>query len=126
MKRGKGEWILVVEDDMEVASLVQAVLMSFNYNTVHIKNGEDALEIYKIHEPKFDLVFSDLGLPNMSGVELFEKLLELNPFIKFIGSSGFGHKDVENDLLSKGVKYFLGKPYSPEKLLEVLRNVIEK
>lgn len=125
MELAKGEYILIVEDDIEVSSLLNDILTAFNYNCVVVEDGESALEIYNSNEPKFALIIGDLGLPKLGGVELFEQLYKVNPQIKFIAISGFGHKDVKNTLLAKGVKAFLPKPFRIVNLLKTIRDILD-
>ncbi|MBU1297874.1 MAG: response regulator [Bacteroidetes bacterium] len=125
MERAKGEYILIVEDDIEVSSLINDILTSFNYNCVVVEDGKSALEIYNSNEPKFALVLSDLGLSKLGGVELFEQLYKINPQIKFIAMSGFGHQDVGDSLQAKGVKAFISKPFRIENLLKTIKDILD-
>lgn len=125
MERAKGEYILIVEDDIEVSSLINDILTSFNYNCVVVEDGESALEIYNSNEPKFALVLSDLGLSKLGGVELFEQLYKINPQIKFIAMSGFGHQNVGDSLQAKGVKAFISKPFRIENLLKTIKDILD-
>jgi DNA-binding NtrC family response regulator len=125
MERRKGEYILIVEDDIEVSSLINDILTSFNYNCVVVEDGKSALEIYNSNEPKFALVLSDLGLSKLGGVELFEQLYKINPQIKFIAMSGFGHQDVGDSLQAKGVKAFISKPFRIENLLKTIKDILD-
>ncbi|MFH2003580.1 MAG: response regulator [Bacteroidota bacterium] len=125
MERAKGEYILIVEDDIEVSSLINDILTSFNYNCVVVEDGKSALEIYSSNEPKFALVLSDLGLSKLGGVELFEQLYKINPQIKFIAMSGFGHQDVGDSLQAKGVKAFISKPFRIENLLKTIKDILD-
>ncbi len=126
MESGKGEYILIVEDNLEVSSLLTEILTTFNYNIIVAGDGESALNLYLANKPQFALVLSDLGLPKLGGVELFEQLYQINPKVKFIATSGFGHIDVENTLLAKGVKAFIPKPLRIENLLKTIRDILDE
>jgi two-component system, cell cycle sensor histidine kinase and response regulator CckA len=125
MELGKGEWILLVEDDHVISSLLEIILTGSGYNIVVAGDGEEAMKIYNEHQPMFDLVISDLGLPKLGGVELFTKLYSENPQLKFIASSGFGGHDLIVSLKNMGVKAFIPKPYIPEDLFKILRNTLD-
>lgn len=125
METGKGEWILIVEDDQEISSLLEVILCGVGYKIVVAKDGEEAVNLYKSHQPPFDLVLSDLGLPKLGGVELFEKLIVYDPKIKFIASSGFSDLTLASELKSKGVKEFIAKPYLPENLFQTIRRTLD-
>lgn len=125
METGKGEWILVVEDDQEISSLLEVILCGVGYKIVVAQDGEEAEMRYKSHKPPFDLVLSDLGLPKLGGVELFEKLIAFDPKIKFIASSGYSDANLAGELKSKGVKEFIPKPYLPENLFRTIREILD-
>lgn len=120
------KWILLVEDDIEISSLLELLLIQNGYNVIKAIDGVEALNIYKTHVPKINLVISDLGLPSLGGIELFQKLLEFDKSVKFIASSGFDQKNFEAQLLSQGIKAFLPKPYHAETLLKVIENILKE
>jgi two-component system cell cycle sensor histidine kinase/response regulator CckA len=125
MELGKGEWNLLVEDDHVISGLLELILTGNGYNLVVAGDGEEAVKIYNDHQPKFDLVISDLGLPKLGGVELYTKLNSENPGLKFIASSGFGGQDLIISLKKMGVKAFIPKPYIPEDLFKIVRNALD-
>ncbi len=125
METGKGEWILIVEDDREISSLLEAILSSVGYNIAVANDGEEAEKLYIAHNPPFNLVLSDLGLPKLGGIELFERLIVYNPKIKFIASSGYFDPFLANDLKTKGIKGFIAKPYLPENLFRNIREILD-
>lgn len=124
MDPANSTWILLDEDDIEISGLLEVILTGFGYNMVVVGDGEDALKVYQTHQPKFDLVISDLGLPKLGGVELFTKLFSENPKLKFIATSGFGGIELKTNLKIMGVKAFIQKPYIPEELFTIIDNVI--
>lgn len=126
MDPANSAWILLVEDDVEISGLLEAILTGFGYNMVVVGDGEDALKVYRTHQPKFDLVISDLGLPKLGGIELFTKLFSENPNLKFIATSGYGGIELKTNLKGMGVKAFIQKPYVPEELFTIIDDVIRE
>lgn len=126
MDPANNTWILLVEDDVIISDLLEVILNGFGYNIVMAVDGEQALKIYQTHQPKFDLVISDLGLPKLGGVELFTKLLSENPKLKFIAISGYGGKELKYNLKRMGIKAFIPKPFVPEDLFTIIDNVISE
>lgn len=124
MDPANGKWILFVEDDVVISDLLEVILNGFGYNIVVAVDGEEALKIYQTHQPKFDLVISDLGLPKLGGVELFTKLYAENPELKFIATSGYGGKELKSNLKRMGIKAFIPKPFVPEDLFTIIDNVL--
>ena len=116
---------MLVEDDNVISALLKIILTGSGYNIVVAGDGEEAVKIYNGHQPKFDLVISDLGLPKLGGVELFTKLYYENPELKFIASSGFSGQDLIVSLKKMGVKAFIPKPFIPEDLIKILRNTLD-
>lgn len=119
------KWILIVEDDLEISTLLELLLLQNGYQVVKAQDGLEALQIYKIHTPKINLVISDLNLPSLGGIELFQKICEFDKSVNFIASSGFDQKNFEEQLLNQGIKAFLPKPYHAETLLKVIKEILE-
>jgi two-component system, cell cycle sensor histidine kinase and response regulator CckA len=126
MESGRNEWILIVEDDVEIATLLHAILTDEGYNIILASDGEEAVKLYQEHQPKFDLVISDLGLPKLGGVELFQTLNANDSGIKFIASSGYGGQSLVTDLTNMGVRAFVPKPYIPTELFKIIRDTLDK
>ena len=124
-KNSGGEWILVVEDDEDISSLVESLLTSDGYNVVIAHDGEEGERVFKA-EKKFDLVITDLGLPKIGGVELFHRLSSIRPDLKVIASSGYGHANVVEQLIRDGVKAFVPKPYVAKEFLQTVREVLDE
>jgi CheY-like chemotaxis protein len=72
-----------------VRSVVGEVLTDLSYHVVSFSNGIDALEYYKKNSSEIDVVISDMRMPNMNGMQLYKKLVNLNPKLLFIMLSGF-------------------------------------
>jgi len=71
-------------------------------------------------------VFTDMGLPKMTGTEVFNKLKELDPQIKVILASGFIEPDTKSELFKAGAKAFIQKPYETGVILRKLREVLDE
>jgi DNA-binding response OmpR family regulator len=124
-KLGRGEWILVVEDDQYVSDLLRSLLEVEGFNVVVASDGEEGERCYQSHQPRFDIVVTDLGLPKIGGVELFHRLRSFNPSVKVIASSGYGHEIVVKQLLQDGAMGFVPKPFMPQELLKLIRGVLD-
>lgn len=120
------KWILIVEDDLEISTLLELLLLQNGYQVIKAQDGLEALQIYKTHIPKINLVISDLGLPSLGGIELFQKIYEFDKNVNFIASSGFNQNNFQEQLISQGIKAFLPKPYHAETLLTVIKKILEE
>jgi CheY-like chemotaxis protein len=109
--------VLLVEDHAEVGSFAQGLLEDLGHQAVLAKNGEDALAILVKDHGSFDLVFSDVVMPGMSGVELAQHIRKLYPALRVVLTSGYSQILVEEG--RHGFE-LVQKPYSIDKLTAVL------
>ena len=119
---GKGEIILVVEDDVPVRELACMALKKRGYNVIEAANGPEAIEAWKKSPEPIELLLTDMVMPNgMSGGELARELMERNPKLKIIYTSGYSPEILKQDsLLAQGIN-FLPKPYDLPALLKAVR-----
>ncbi len=122
---GGTETILLVEDEELLRNMLRELLESKGYIIHAAVDGLEAVEFYKAHQNKIDLVLTDMGLPKMTGVEAFGKLKEINPNVKVLLASGFFEPNIKSELYKTGIKGFLQKPYKPEEVLLKIREVLD-
>ena len=123
--RGKGERVLVVDDEPPIREALVGTLESHGYRAYTAEDGSDALALYFQRKDEIDLVITDLAMAQMDGVQLVRSLRKVNPKVRVIVSSGHVTKEAQVVLSGLGVTTFLDKPYSADKLLRALRTVIE-
>ncbi len=117
--------ILLVEDEDQIRDIARTMLDIFGFTVVEAVNGKEALDLYQKHAPEIALVFTDMGMPIMDGYALFHTLKQLNPSLPIIISSGFGDADVTSKIGHDEIAGLISKPYTLDKLREVLRNVLD-
>ena len=122
---GKLELILLVDDDEEILTIASHMLTYEGYKVVAAKNGFEALKIYGHLGEQVRLVILDFFLPVMDGDAIFDELRALNPRIKVVLSSGFAEQGKLNAMLAQGLRGFIPKPYTSEKLLEQVRSILD-
>jgi CheY-like chemotaxis protein len=122
---GLRELILLVDDEMEIAELASTMLTDEGYRVVLAKDGFEALKIYQRIGNHIGLVILDFFLPVMDGDAVFDELRELNPNVAVVLSSGFAEQSKLGAMLAQGLKGFIPKPYTSEKLLEQVRSTID-
>ncbi|MGQ0794396.1 MAG: PAS domain S-box protein [Deltaproteobacteria bacterium] len=124
---GNGK-ILVMDDEDIVRETVSAILANLGYEVVPAADGNEAIEIYKrakASDRAFDLVIMDLTVPGgMGGRETMRRLLEFDPEIKAIVSSGYQGDTVMADHKGFGFKGVVGKPYKIQELSKTVYEVI--
>ncbi len=118
--------ILIVDDDLAILGLVEAILSQKGYDVVTAANGPDALRVFRGSSRRFDLLVTDVIMPGMSGTELLEMLAgtELLPPVLLI--SGYPGS-VQLDLLERrlGMRVpLLGKPFSAAGLLSKVEELL--
>ncbi|HLP15220.1 MAG TPA: PAS domain S-box protein [Bacteroidota bacterium] len=116
------EQILVVDDEDLIRDTLSEFLSFAGYTVYTASNGKDALKLFGEHHSDINLVVTDLGMPEMSGEELFRKLRDIDRNAKVVVSSGYLDGTTKSDLLSMGIKDVLTKPFK----MQDIRNAIEK
>lgn len=124
-RNGTRELILLVDDEAEVAELASEMLAEEGYKVIVAHDGFEALKIYQQIGKHIGLVILDFFLPVMDGDAVFDELRALNPQINVVLSSGFGEQTKLGHMLAEGLRGFIPKPYSREKLLEQVRSTLE-
>ena len=104
--------VLVVDDDPVVAKSFKRVLSSKGYAVIAAQNGEEALK--KLSAEKYDLVFTDIKMPGMSGIEVAERVKASQPWLPVVIVTGYGTLADQVRAEAAGVSSFLNKPLSPE------------
>jgi two-component system cell cycle sensor histidine kinase/response regulator CckA len=114
---GGTQTILMIDDEELLLTMGEMVLSSFGYRVLTANGGAKALEIFRDHSDKIDLVITDLVMPKMSGREVIEKLRVLSPKLRIICSSGYLRA-----LNPEDEELYLQKPFTS---LDLLRKVKE-
>lgn len=124
--RGGGERILFVEDEEMIRKVTVNILEKKGFQVFVAENVVQAYTLFQQENGRFDLVISDVVLPDGNGLSLIKKLLELNPELPVIMSSGYTDRKSQWESIKKMGMKFLQKPYSLVTLLKSIHEVIEK
>ena len=119
---GQGRRVLVVEDNVEVGQFATQVLQDLGYETVWAANADEALKVLEAESARFDVVFSDVVMPGMSGMDLGHEVQRRYPGLPIVLTTGYSHVLVEEGL--HGFE-LLQKPYAAEEVSRVLRRVTQ-
>ncbi len=123
---GGTETLLVVEDEETLMAFLQISLTSKGYTIISAVDGPEAVKNYRERYKEISIVFTDLGLPGMTGMEEINIIKRINPDVKIIVSTGFLDPAMKSELLKAGVKKFLLKPYNFEEILKLVREVLDE
>ncbi len=124
-KKGKSETILLIEDNVNIQDSIKRVLESCDYNIILAKDGKSALDIFEKEKDNIHLIFSDLVLPKIGGVEVYEKVIKECSHMKFLFTSGYNTSKGHFNFIQKNCLEFIQKPYNPHDLLEKIRKILE-
>ena len=125
IQRGSGERVLLVEDQEDVRKFVKNALTGFGYNVFPAQDIKSAMQLFEREGGRFDLLLSDVVLPDGRGIHLADSLLESKPGLKIILSSGYAEQKFQFRLIQEKHYNFLPKPYTLNSLLEIVRRVID-
>lgn len=106
--------ILVVDDDQDALEALTSLLIVNGYNVTSCSNAKEAY--YKFISDSFDIVLTDIRMPEMSGIDLLEKIHLINKDIPVILITAYPDIDIAIDALRKGAYDFIVKPYKLEQL----------
>ncbi len=110
--------ILIAEDNTAARVALEDVLVEMGYKVLSAVNGEEALALYAEHQAEIGLVLSDMVMPKLGGIELFQALSERNPAVKLIIMTGYPLEDGGKQLLEQGIIDWLPKPFDAGNLAQ--------
>jgi PAS domain S-box-containing protein len=122
---GHGELILVVDDEESIREITRGTLETFGYNVLTANDGTEALAIYADKKNEIAAVLTDMVMPFMDGPVTIRALQRMNPNVRIIAASGLGTAQRAGEGALEGVSVFLNKPYTAEKLLKTLAQVLK-
>jgi CheY-like chemotaxis protein len=122
---GRRELILIIDDEPEIAEFASTILAEEGYKVIVARDGFEALKIFQQIHDQIGLIILDFFLPVMDGDAVFEELKAINPGVNVVLSSGFAEQNKIGAMLAQGLRGFIPKPYTREKLLEQVGSTIE-
>jgi len=114
--------VLVVDDDPENLNLLSELLSKFGCRVAGASSGPEGLEKYRMEGP-FDIVFTDLGMPEMSGWELTSHLKNIDPQIPVVLITGWGSQLTKEELKDKKVDFILPKPFRINEITHLINQI---
>jgi two-component system cell cycle sensor histidine kinase/response regulator CckA len=121
---GKGELILVVDDEASIREIAKETLESYGYRTLVAGDGAEALALFAEAKQDVRAVVTDMRMPFMDGMATIRALRKLVPAVKVIATSGLDQDGAEAAAGAGVIQAFLHKPYTAEKLLTTLERVL--
>ncbi len=126
LKKGEGR-ILLVDDEQQIVDYEVQVLEKAGYVTYSTTSSTEALDIFNRQKQKMDLIITDMAMPEMTGLQLFEKIRKDCKEVPVILCSGYSEHVSAQSSLELGLDGYLAKPFTAEQLVdEVHRILVEK
>jgi PAS domain S-box-containing protein len=117
---GNGELVLVIDDESAIREVARETLSAFGYRVMIASDGAEAMAVFAAHRSEVKVVLTDMMMPYMDGPATIRALRRLDPKVRIIATSGLKAEDKIADVAQLGVKTFLPKPYTAEKLLKTV------
>ncbi len=121
LPHGKGELILIVDDEESIREITKTTLLAYGYEVITASDGTEAIAEYAMHSTKVALVITDMMMPFMDGTATIRAIQKLNPLMKFLAVSGLKQ---EGDIVMQDTVEFLQKPYTSDKLLRTVDEIL--
>jgi len=119
------ESLLFVDDEELIVDVTGDMLERLGYDVETKKNPLEALELFQSNPDHFDLVITDMTMPQMSGVKLSEKLRTIRPDIPVIICTGHSPLIDQENAKSMGIAAFVMKPFVMKNIAKTIRNVLD-
>jgi len=118
------ERILVIDDEVDMLMLLRMIIEdNTGYEVETTNNPSEGLK--KLTERDYGLVITDLKMPGMDGIELFDELKEIKPGIPVIIITAYGSLETADEAMKKGVADFITKPFRKDHILFTIKRVLE-
>ena len=122
---GRGT-VLIVDDDEDVRALSAEAVRRVGLTVLSAADGPEAVELFQKRENEIRVVVLDRTMPGVSGEQVFDRLRAIRPDAQIILVSGYSEERAARELLDRGLAGFLQKPFSPEKLVDIVRRALER
>lgn len=123
VRRDKG-YILIVDDEPNLADLYDMVLTRLGYQVTICHTGDEALETFRADPDRFALVFTDQVMPGMTGTQLSQKLLTIRADLPIILVTGYSDTISEIEAKTLGIRHFLMKPVKIHTLIKTIQRCL--
>jgi len=117
--------VLMVDDEDALREVGQELLTAMGYRVLVARDGKEAIEVYRKNWHTIDLVLLDMVMPNMGGGEAYDCMREINPDIKVLLSSGYSVDGEAGEILKRGCRGFIQKPFKVSELSRKIEEILQ-
>jgi CheY-like chemotaxis protein len=118
------ERILFVDDEQAIVNIGKQSLETLGYDITTRTSSVEALELFKAQPDRFDLIITDMTMPNMTGEKLAKELIQIRPDIPVILCTGFSAKIDEKKAMAMDIRAFISKPILKQEIAKTIRAVL--
>lgn len=119
------ESVLLIDDEDMIIDVGAEILKALGYEVLTARSGQEAIDFYEANMDKIDAVILDMIMPGMGGGEVFDALKKIDPDVKVLLSSGYSVDGEATEILKRGCKGFIQKPFDIRALSKKLREIVE-
>jgi len=120
------ETILLVDDEKMILEVGQEMLKEMGYDVLAAGSGREALDVYRNNQDKIALVILDMIMPGMGGGQVYDRLKEMDSDVKVLLASGYGVTSRITEILDRGCRGFMQKPFNMARLSQKTRDVLDE
>jgi len=120
------ETVLFVDDEAMIIEIAEEMFNRLGYKVLTAGSGKEAISIFKENKERIDIVLLDMIMPNMSGVETYDRIKDINPKVKVLLSSGYSVNGQATEILNRGCNGFIQKPFRIDALSKKLREILDE
>lgn len=121
---GKGELVIVVDDEEYIRDVTKATLEKFGYRVLTAADGTEGLALFAQHGAETAAVIADVAMPYMDGPSMVRAMRKMDPNLKMIMMSGLMNENQRSEIETLGITSVLSKPFTAENLLEELKKIL--
>jgi len=122
MSKNATRKILIVDDNPNMSVLLSDILEIFEYEGRRAEDGVEALE--KLNKDKYDMVFTDLRMPKMDGIDLLKAIKNEHPDLPVVVITGYSIGETQNLLLTQKADGMLNKPFKVNEIKDLLERLL--
>ncbi len=123
---GKGELILVIDDEAQICEIIKTTLEIHNLQVIIAKNGIEGISLYANRKDEISMVLTDMMMPVMDGTTTIRTLQRINSQVKIIAMSGLVSTEALARTAGTGVQGFLAKPFTACELLKAVASLLDE
>jgi len=120
------ETVLIVDDEEIVIGVAKQMLEKLGFSVLTATSGKEALDIYRKNKDEISLVVLDMIMPGMGAGDTYDELQVIDPAIKVLLSSGYGVDEQTSEILKRGCKGFIQKPFNMQGLSGKIGEILKQ